>query len=231
MGIQMNIKRTLGGLAGLGLLIGCLNTTDMESSGTPSALRGDDSADGIGRADKVGEKEFVCHIPPGNAANAHTLHIGYPAVNTHLAHGDVLGRCPEAGATISRKPCSGKAADDSLGHGTRIPKDNNSDGFKVTLCHIPPDTAAAANTLSVSPAAVKAHLAHGDVLGSCENDSGSLSYVEQEDCADGPGESGSGDSSGPGETGSGETGSGSGETGSGSGTDTTTIDIPVDTGT
>lgn len=232
MSYQLNIKRTLGGLAGLGLLVGCLNTTDMESSGSPSALRGADSAAdsaaGLGHGDKVGKKEYVCHIPPGNPANAHTLHIGYPAVDAHLAHGDSLGRCPEAGVSGSRKPCSGKVEGESRGHGKRITKDNDSVGFKVTLCHIPPENAEAAHTLSVGPAAVKAHLAHGDVLGSCEDDSyGSMSYVEQDDCVDGPGESGSG--SGETGTGSGESGSGSGETGAGS--DTSTVDTPVGTGT
>lgn len=38
---------------------------------------------------------------------------------------------------------------------------------KVTLCHIPPGNPAKAKTLSVGPAAVAAHLAHGDTMGSC----------------------------------------------------------------
>jgi len=31
---------------------------------------------------------IICHIPPGNPGNAHTITIGSPAVNAHLAHGD-----------------------------------------------------------------------------------------------------------------------------------------------
>lgn len=36
---------------------------------------------------------FVCHIPPGNPSNAHTICVGESAVDAHLAHGDTLGPC------------------------------------------------------------------------------------------------------------------------------------------
>jgi hypothetical protein len=40
------------------------------------------------------KKTTICHIPPGNPANAHTLCIGNPAVAAHLRnHGDSLGAC------------------------------------------------------------------------------------------------------------------------------------------
>jgi hypothetical protein len=39
-------------------------------------------------------KTTICHIPPGNPANAHTLTVGDPAVAAHLSHhGDYLGPC------------------------------------------------------------------------------------------------------------------------------------------
>lgn len=39
-------------------------------------------------------KTTICHIPPGNPANAHTLCIGNQAVPAHLDnHGDYLGPC------------------------------------------------------------------------------------------------------------------------------------------
>jgi hypothetical protein len=38
-------------------------------------------------------KVAVCHIPPGNPANAHTVVVGAPAVRAHLRHGDSLGSC------------------------------------------------------------------------------------------------------------------------------------------
>jgi hypothetical protein len=38
-------------------------------------------------------KTAVCHIPPGNPANAKTLYVGGQAPAAHLAHGDFLGEC------------------------------------------------------------------------------------------------------------------------------------------
>src|SRR5262245_4585787 len=39
-------------------------------------------------------KTTICHIPPGNPANAHTLCIGTPAVKHHLKnHNDYVGAC------------------------------------------------------------------------------------------------------------------------------------------
>src|ERR1041385_7950830 len=43
-------------------------------------------------------KTTVCHIPPGNPANAHTICVGVPSVPAHLAHGDYQGACGENGA-------------------------------------------------------------------------------------------------------------------------------------
>ena len=37
----------------------------------------------------------VCHIPPGNPDEAHTIWISKSAVPAHLEHGDYLGRCRE----------------------------------------------------------------------------------------------------------------------------------------
>jgi hypothetical protein len=45
------------------------------------------------------DKATVCHIPPRNPANAHTIVVGEAAVPAHLAHGD-LGECGgEGGGT------------------------------------------------------------------------------------------------------------------------------------
>lgn len=38
-------------------------------------------------------KVAVCHIPPGNPENAHTIWISQNAVQAHLNHGDYLGPC------------------------------------------------------------------------------------------------------------------------------------------
>jgi hypothetical protein len=38
-------------------------------------------------------KVKVCHVPPGNPSNFHTITIDDSAVQAHLAHGDLLGSC------------------------------------------------------------------------------------------------------------------------------------------
>jgi hypothetical protein len=38
-------------------------------------------------------KVVICHIPPGNPANAHDIEVSTNAVPAHLAHGDTLGAC------------------------------------------------------------------------------------------------------------------------------------------
>src|SRR5437763_13359856 len=38
-------------------------------------------------------KETICHIPPGNPANLHTITVGEPSVAGHEGHGDFLGVC------------------------------------------------------------------------------------------------------------------------------------------
>lgn len=42
-------------------------------------------------------KVDICHIPPGNPANAHTINVSVNAVPAHLAHGDTLGACGGGG--------------------------------------------------------------------------------------------------------------------------------------
>jgi len=43
--------------------------------------------------DPPGHKVPVCHVPPGNPGNAHTIIVDAHAVPAHLAHGDKLGFC------------------------------------------------------------------------------------------------------------------------------------------
>src|SRR5262245_20050736 len=41
------------------------------------------------------KKTTICHIPPGNPANAHTICVGNAAVPAHMHnHGDSIGACP-----------------------------------------------------------------------------------------------------------------------------------------
>jgi len=93
------------------------------------------------------DKQAVCHVPPGNPDNAHTIVISVNAVQTHLDHGDSLGACPEEPG----------------------PPDDQYEE-KVLICHIPPGNPENAHTISVSVNAVPAHLAHGDTEGPCPVD-------------------------------------------------------------
>ena len=38
-------------------------------------------------------KVEICHIPPGNPDNAHTIRVSGNAIKAHLKHGDALGPC------------------------------------------------------------------------------------------------------------------------------------------
>jgi hypothetical protein len=51
------------------------------------------SADSQGKVD-------ICHIPPGNPANAHTINVSVNAIPAHLAHGDTLGECGDGGGPV-----------------------------------------------------------------------------------------------------------------------------------
>ena len=42
---------------------------------------------------QTADKVTVCHIPPGNPANAHTISVDAAAVPAHLGHGDTLTPC------------------------------------------------------------------------------------------------------------------------------------------
>jgi hypothetical protein len=59
-------------------------------SGALSGQQGEDRNGGNG-------KVTICHIPPGNPANAHTITVGASAVKAHLAHGDDIGPCGGGG--------------------------------------------------------------------------------------------------------------------------------------
>lgn len=73
---------------GWGSVLGPVAHADDEGGNQGKTEKSD--AEEIGNAGKV----TICHIPPGNPANAHTIEVGSPAVAAHLAHGDSLGACP-----------------------------------------------------------------------------------------------------------------------------------------
>ena len=44
----------------------------------------------------------VCHVPPGNPGNSHTIEVSASALDAHLAHGDSLGECPPGAGECRR---------------------------------------------------------------------------------------------------------------------------------
>ncbi len=47
--------------------------------------------------DFASKKIDICHMPPGNPDNAHTISVSVNALRAHLAHGDYLDDCGENG--------------------------------------------------------------------------------------------------------------------------------------
>jgi hypothetical protein len=63
--------------------------------GRGNGSKGDAQGDDNGSDDdQYGHKVVICHHPPGNPDNAHTITVDQSAVPAHLAHGDTLGPCP-----------------------------------------------------------------------------------------------------------------------------------------
>src|SRR5690348_7652703 len=68
-------------------------------------------------------KTTLCHVPPGNPANAHTICIGNAAVPAHLQHhrGDFVGTCscpPGTGSGSGGGTGSGSGSGSGGGGGT-----------------------------------------------------------------------------------------------------------------
>ena len=95
---------TRGETAAMGDVSGELMVADIDAGARMdrvcAAALADDDSDASKRLHKV----LVCHIPPGNPDNWHTISVDQHAVPAHLAHGDFLGSCEEALVTICWLP-------------------------------------------------------------------------------------------------------------------------------
>jgi len=61
----------------------------------------------------------ICHIPPGNPGNNHTITIGNSAVNAHVGHGDEPIPCEsvnweERGSSTNEQELKNAAIDENL---------------------------------------------------------------------------------------------------------------------
>jgi len=68
-----------------------------DTLGTPLVMRTNNitSTDATPPSNNNGEWVTICHIPPGNPGNPITITVNSNALDTHLAHGDILGGCNE----------------------------------------------------------------------------------------------------------------------------------------
>ncbi|MFB5607561.1 MAG: hypothetical protein ACE5RG_05605 [Candidatus Nitrosomaritimum yanchengensis] len=78
-------------------------------------------------------KVTICHIPPGNPDNAHTITVGESAVVSHMAqHGDTIGPCPgDSQEDDNRDSNSGKGNSNeksNSGKGNSNEKSNSGKG-------------------------------------------------------------------------------------------------------
>ncbi|NOK12020.1 hypothetical protein [Corallococcus exercitus] len=104
------------------LSLGCGGPTSSED---PSLATGDDNL-GAGEAPATDDgsapggdgRVSICHIPPGNHANAHTITVGAPAVAAHLHHGDRMGACDDEGETPTDGGTSGSDGGSSTDGGS-----------------------------------------------------------------------------------------------------------------
>ncbi|HSG98575.1 MAG TPA: hypothetical protein VLB27_00905, partial [candidate division Zixibacteria bacterium] len=86
------LKITAIAILGLGFWAGCGSA---ESDG-PTSIRYnlDELEENCDQAEDIAVKAHkvaICHIPPGNPDNAHTIVVSVRAKDAHLAHGDTLG--------------------------------------------------------------------------------------------------------------------------------------------
>lgn len=135
----------------MGLVGGCGGTWLPEEGGDPN-LQGDslevDGSQGNTPPDSTGGEPAspdatgmvtLCHIPPGNPANAHTITVGTPAVRAHLRHGDTRGACEGSDAGTPDDD-GGTGTPDAGGSGSQPDAGTGSgDADAGTLC-LPADS-------------------------------------------------------------------------------------------
>jgi hypothetical protein len=83
------------------LVIESRKSLHVEAVYTGSGVPGDVSIDTRQIAERkviprsLADKVKICHFPPGNPGNRHTILIDASALSAHTAHGDTVGNCPD----------------------------------------------------------------------------------------------------------------------------------------
>jgi uncharacterized repeat protein (TIGR01451 family) len=79
-------------------------------------------------------KVQICHIPPGNPDNFHTITVAAQAVSAHLAHGDLGGSCDTQCETLCNDGNACTVDDCDLSGGCALPAPVDcSDGDPCTI--------------------------------------------------------------------------------------------------
>ena len=76
------------------------DSEDEEDEGDGGGGGGDDEDSEGDSEDEEDEDDdddqvIICHCPPGNPNNCHTISVDEDKVDKHLGHGDTLGPCPD----------------------------------------------------------------------------------------------------------------------------------------
>ena len=84
----------LAAVAAVLFLCACGGEQDRSRSASSSSLERELAKARVAAAQSADGKVTICHIPPGNPANAHEITVGEPAVRAHVEqHGDRVGGC------------------------------------------------------------------------------------------------------------------------------------------
>ena len=107
---------------------------------------------------KKGKKVWICHIPPGNPNNAHSICVSFNAVAAHLAHGDYLGQCT-SGDNLT--------AIEDLEEDLQVKVSPNPFNYQISMSmHLPSDANVEISIYSISGLKVNTlhsgNLSHGD---------------------------------------------------------------------
>lgn len=139
---------------------------------------------GVTPASAGGAKVCLCHVPPGNPGNAHTICVGPPAVRAHLGHGDSLGECAVACGGDTGNTCAvdqfckrdvGLCSQDDRGVCVKVPSTCTGVSNPVCGCNgTTYDSACLADAAGVSvqhPGACQTENACGGTTGlTCDTD-------------------------------------------------------------
>lgn len=161
MNLRLLAPTIAGALIGLTVVVGLAASGESEPNGigelTPTApmpsptVISEPTADGAdptatpNPTDEPAARVDICHVPPGNPENQHTIAVEDEFVADHLEHGDTEGPCTPTDPPAPPDGASGK----------------------VDLCHVPPGNPDNAHAISVGASALESHLSHGDAEGDC----------------------------------------------------------------